>query len=211
VPGAVGIRPSQAALRVSAQGVLPDDCQDMRAKPKLNAASASTIRWSFVKAFKTTEECLAHLEKNGFGSVVTSPYMKGCTNGVLHEADCTTYTKLAVWFGNEGAGISPLAIERSEVCSNIPMYGIIEGLTMDTSSGIVLYKIGKQRRVFQARLSARTSANTRAAGEATPPDAPDSRRCPAGWIIRRSRAVDRGRSAAQPRRAVAVCINIVNT
>jgi hypothetical protein len=130
VPGAVGIRPSQAALRVSAQGVLPDDCQDMRAKPKLNAASASTIRWSFVKAFKTTEECLAHLEKNGFGSVVTSPYMKGCTNGVLHEADCTTYTKLAVWFGNEGAGISPLAIERSEVCSNIPMYGIIEGLNM---------------------------------------------------------------------------------
>jgi len=177
----------------------------------LNAASASTIRWSFVKAFETTEECLAHLEKNGFVSVVTSPHMKGCTNVVLHEADCTTYTKLAVWFRNEGAGISPLAIERSELCVNIPMYGIIEGLNMGISSSIVLHKIGQQRRAFLARLSARTDAKTRAAGEATPPDAPDSRRRPSGWIIRRSRAVDRGRSAAQPRHAVAVCIDIVNT
>jgi len=61
-----------------------------------------------VKAFKATEECLAHLEMHGLVSVVTSPDMKECTNGVLHEADCTTYTKLAVWFGNEGAGMTPL-------------------------------------------------------------------------------------------------------
>jgi tRNA (guanosine-2'-O-)-methyltransferase len=156
----------EKAYVVSAQGVLPDDWQEMREKPKLNAASASAIKWSFVKKFSTTEECLAHLEKKGFVSAVTSPHMKGRKNVVLHEADYTKYTKLAVWFGNEGVGISPLAVERSELCINIPMYGIIESLNLGTSSGIVLYEIGKQRRAFQARLKAKIAAKKRAAGEA---------------------------------------------
>ena len=156
----------EKAYVVSAQGTLPDDWKEMREKPKLNAASASAIKWSFVKKFKTTEECLAHLEKNGFVSVVTSPHMKGRKNVVLHEADYTKYTKLAVWFGNEGVGISPLAVERSELCVNIPMYGIIESLNLGTSSGIVLYEIGKQRRAYQARLKAKIAAKKRTAGEA---------------------------------------------
>jgi tRNA (guanosine-2'-O-)-methyltransferase len=156
----------EKAYVVSAQGVLPDDWQEMREKPKLNAASASAIKWSFVKKFNTTEECLAHLEKNGFVSAVTSPHMKGRKNVVLHEADYTKYTKLAVWFGNEGIGISSLAVERSELCINIPMYGIIESLNLGTSSGIVLYEIGKQRRAFQARLKSKIAAKKRAAGEA---------------------------------------------
>jgi tRNA (guanosine-2'-O-)-methyltransferase len=153
----------EKAYVISAQGTLPDDWQEMREKPKLNAASASAIKWSFVKKFKTTEECLAHLEKNGFVSVVTSPHMKGRKNVVLHEADYTKYTKLAVWFGNEGVGISPLAVERSELCVNIPMYGIIESLNLGTSSGIVLYEIGKQRRAYQARLKAKIAAKKRTA------------------------------------------------
>ncbi len=156
----------EKAYVISEQGTLPDDWHEMRERPKLNAASASAIKWSFVKKFKTTEECLAHLEKNGFVSVVTSPHMKGRENVILHEADYTKYTKLAVWFGNEGVGISQLAVERSELCVNIPMYGIIESLNLGTSSGIVLYEIGKQRRAYQARLKAKIAAKKRAASEA---------------------------------------------
>lgn len=156
----------EKAYVVSAQGTLPDDWQEMRERPKLNAASASAIKWSFVKKFKTTEDCLAHLEKNGFVSVVTSPHTKGRKNVVLHEADYTKYTKLAVWFGNEGAGISPQALQRSELCVNIPMYGIIESLNLGTSSGIVLYEIGKQRRAYQEKLRAKIAAKKRVAGEA---------------------------------------------
>jgi tRNA (guanosine-2'-O-)-methyltransferase len=156
----------EKAYVVSAQGTLPDDWHEMREKPKLNAASASAIKWSFVKKFKTTEECLAHLEKNGYVSAVTSPHTKGRKNVVLHEADYTKYTKLAIWFGNEGVGISPLALQRSELCINIPMFGIIESLNLGTSSGIVLYEIGKQRRAFQDKLRAKIAAKKRAADEA---------------------------------------------
>jgi tRNA G18 (ribose-2'-O)-methylase SpoU len=64
----------------------------------------------------------------------------------------TPYKKLAVWFGNEGKGISKAALERSDLCINIPMFGIIESFNLGTSSGIVLYEITKQRRVFQFNL-----------------------------------------------------------
>jgi tRNA (guanosine-2'-O-)-methyltransferase len=136
----------------------PDDWQEMRNKSKLSAISASAIKWSFVKKFADTESCLTHLEKNGFVSVVTSPHTKGCDNAVLHEADYTKYKKLAVWFGNEGTGISSLALKRSVLCVNIPMFGIIESLNLGTSSGIVLYEVTRQRRIFQDKLKAKIAA-----------------------------------------------------
>jgi tRNA (guanosine-2'-O-)-methyltransferase len=138
---------------------VPDDWQEMRGRRSLNAISASAIKWSFVRKFRDTESCLGHLEKNGFVSVVTSPHTKGRKNVILHEADYTRYKKLAVWFGNEGIGISRLALERSELCVNIPMFGIIESLNLGTSSGIVLYEITRQRREFQNRLKAKIAAN----------------------------------------------------
>ena len=148
----------EKAYVVSSRATLPDNWQDMRDKSKLNAISASAIKWSFVKKFKDSESCLDHLEKNGFVSVVTSPHTKGRNNVVLHEADYTKYTKLAVWFGTEGTGISQVALERSELCVNIPMVGIVESLNLGTSSGIVLYEITKQRRIFQDKLRAKIAA-----------------------------------------------------
>jgi tRNA (guanosine-2'-O-)-methyltransferase len=142
----------EKAYVVTDRKLLPDEWEEMRTKSKLSATSASAIKWSFVKTFKDSDSCMDHLEKNGFVSVVTSPHMKGCKNVVLHEHDYTSYKKLAVWFGNEGQGISQTALERSDLCINIPMYGIIESLNLGTSSGIVLYEITKQRRVFQFNL-----------------------------------------------------------
>ncbi len=142
----------EKAYVVSNQKLLPDDWEEMREKTKLSKISASAIKWSFIKKFKDTASCLDHLENNGFISVVTSPHVKGRKNVVLHEHDYTQYKKLAVWFGNEGVGISQQAVERSELCVNIPMFGIIESLNLGTSSGIVLYEIGKQRREFQSAL-----------------------------------------------------------
>jgi tRNA (guanosine-2'-O-)-methyltransferase len=115
-----------------------------------------------VKKFNDTETCLAHLERFGFASIVTSPHTMGRKNVVLHEGDYTKYKKLAVWFGNENAGISSVALERSDFCVNIPMFGIIESLNLGTSSGIVLYEITKQRRAFQASRMAKIAAKRKA-------------------------------------------------
>ncbi len=44
---------------------------------------------------------------------------------------------------------------------HIPMAGIVESLNLGTSSGIVLYEITKQRRIFQDELRAKISAKKR--------------------------------------------------
>lgn len=141
----------EKAYVIDPRGALPDDWQDMRERKSLSKTSVSAIKWSFVKRFESTEACIVHLEKNRFVSIVTSPHIKGMNNVVLHEGDYTTHTKLAVWFGNESRGISELAVENSDLCVSIPMFGMIESLNLGTTSGIVLYEVTKQRREYQSK------------------------------------------------------------
>jgi len=141
----------EKAYIVDSRKALPDDWQEMKERKSLSKTSVSAIKWSFIKRFDSTEDCLTHLEKNRFMSIVTSPHVKGKENVVLHEVDYTSPPKLAVWFGNESRGISDLAVKRSEFCVSIPMFGMIESLNLGTTSGIVLYEITKQRREYQLK------------------------------------------------------------
>jgi tRNA (guanosine-2'-O-)-methyltransferase len=127
---------------------LPKDWQEMRQRRSLLTTSVSAIKWSFVKTFQSTEECIEYLREKKFISVVTSPHIKGKVNVILHEGNYTQ-KRLAVWFGNESRGISDLAVKESIGCINIEMCGIIESLNLATSTGIVLYEITKQRREYQ--------------------------------------------------------------
>lgn len=135
---------------VDSRKSLPNDWEDIREKKSLFKISVSASKWTFVKRFDNTEECLAHLEKQRFTSVITSPHIKGKDNFILHEADYTQ-TRLAVWFGNESRGVSDLVVENSEFCVSIPMFGMIESLNLATTTGIVLYEVTKQRREYQAK------------------------------------------------------------
>lgn len=147
---------------VDPRRVLSDDWQDLRGEPKLSKLSVSAVKWTFVKRFDSTEECLAHLKKNRFVSLATSPHVKGKTNKLLHEADFAEHAKLALWFGNEARGLSDLAVERSEICVSIPMFGMIESLNLATSSGIVLYEVTKQRREYASKYRLRDHRGERA-------------------------------------------------
>ncbi len=135
---------------VDSRKSLRDDWEKMKKQKSLFKTSVSAIQWSFVKRFDSTKQCLEHLEKNRFISIVTSPHIKGKKNVVLHEADYTQ-PKIAVWFGNEARGISKLAVDNSEFCVSIPMFGMIESLNLGTTTGIVLYEITKQRRKYQLK------------------------------------------------------------
>jgi tRNA (guanosine-2'-O-)-methyltransferase len=140
---------------VDPRGVLPNDWDAMREEPKLAKLSVSAVKWTFVRRFASTAECLSHLEANRFVSMVTSPHVKGQANSFLHECDFSEHAKLTIWFGNETRGISELAIERSARCVFIPMFGMVESLNLGTSSGIVLYEVNKQRRAYQSQFRLR--------------------------------------------------------
>jgi tRNA (guanosine-2'-O-)-methyltransferase len=147
---------------VDSRGDLPDDWQEMRERRALAKTSVSAVKWTFVKRFDSTAQCLDHLEKNNFVSVVTSPHVKGRTNVWLHDGDYTEHAKLAVWFGNERRGISEEAVARSVACVAVPMFGMIESLNLGTCSGIVLYEVTKQRRAYQSRFAKRNRRKERA-------------------------------------------------
>jgi tRNA (guanosine-2'-O-)-methyltransferase len=147
---------------VDPRKALPDDWQMMRERKSLSDTSVSAVKWTFIRRFDSTEACFDHLEKRGFVSIVTSPHVKGKTNVFLHEGDYTRQTKLAVWFGNEKRGISELAVERSEMCVAIPMFGMIESLNLGTSTGIVLYEVTKQRREYQSKYRRKRRKGKRA-------------------------------------------------
>jgi tRNA (guanosine-2'-O-)-methyltransferase len=135
---------------VDSGNLLPNNWDEFKEKKSIVASSVSSVKWTFVKKFSSTEQCLQHLEKNHFTSVVTSPHIKGRTNVILHEGNYTQ-KKLAVWFGKEAIGISDLAVERSAACLNIEMFGIVESLNLATSTGIVMYEIARQRREFEKK------------------------------------------------------------
>jgi len=147
---------------VDPRRVLSDDWQELRSEPKLAKLSVSAVKWTFVKRFDSTEECLAHLENNHFVSVVTSPHAKGKENKLLHEVDFAEHTKLAVWFGNEAKGLSDRALQATALCISIPMFGMVESLNLATSSGIVLYEVTKQRREYASRYRLRDKRGERA-------------------------------------------------
>lgn len=129
---------------------LPDDWEELRERKSISKISVSASKWTFVKRFDNSAQCLEHLNKHRFTSVVTSPHTKGKNNYILHEADYTQ-TRLAVWFGNETRGISDEVVEKSAFCVSIPMFGMIESLNLATTTGIVLYEVTKQRREYQSK------------------------------------------------------------
>jgi tRNA (guanosine-2'-O-)-methyltransferase len=140
---------------VDRRAALPDDWHEMREGGSLSKVSVSAIKWSFVKRFNSTEECINHLEKNRFVSIVTSPHIKGKHNATLDDVDFAVHAKLAVWFGSESRGISDLAVQHAEMCVSIPMFGMIESLNLGTTSGIVLYEVTKQRRAYAQKYRKR--------------------------------------------------------
>jgi len=133
---------------VDGKNIIPDKWEDMRTRKTLFDTSVSAVKWTFVKKFNSTAECLDHLKKNKFVSIVTSPHIKGKTNVILQDGDFTQ-KRLAVWFGNESRGISNTAVAHAVACVQIEMFGIIESLNLATSTGIVLYEITKQRHGYQ--------------------------------------------------------------
>ena len=61
-----------------------------------------------------------------------------------YDADYDLPMCLAV--GNEGEGLSPIVLQKSDFLINIPMYGKIESLNVSCAAAILLYEIKKQKK-----------------------------------------------------------------
>ena len=128
---------------------VPKTFEQSRANKGIEAASVGASKWTYVKHFPTSEECISYLRKNWYKIAVTSPHLKGKKNVDLYDGNFTQ-KRLAVWFGNESRGISDVAADNADVCVQIPMGGIVESFNLGTSTGIVLSYVREQRLKFGA-------------------------------------------------------------
>ncbi|MCL1858608.1 MAG: 23S rRNA (guanosine(2251)-2'-O)-methyltransferase RlmB [Oscillospiraceae bacterium] len=53
---------------------------------------------------------------------------------------------LALVVGNEGEGLSPIVIQKSDFLINIPMSGKIESLNVSCASAVLMYEVARQRK-----------------------------------------------------------------
>ncbi len=139
---------------VDPRRILPDDWDDLRKEPKLSKISVSAVKWTFVKRFDSTEECLAHLEKNRFVSVATSPHRKGKKNNSFTRVTLQSTPNSPFGLETRRRGSAILQSSVPAMCVD-PYVWHDRELNLGTSSGIVLYEVAKQRRQYQSKYRLR--------------------------------------------------------
>lgn len=119
--------------------------------------SGSASKWVICQYFDTTESCLIHLASENFENIATSPHTKGKINiplssivdyffKRLQSNYISKLPNLAIWFGSESKGLSPIALQACQICVQLPMYGMVESLNISCCVAIVLYVVAETMR-----------------------------------------------------------------
>ncbi len=135
-PGNIGtiIRTSEAAAVdaiLTTQGTA--DCFQAKA---LRASMGSIFR---IPVFENFKKCdiIYTMKSNGFDIAATS------LDGDDVLGDVKGKDKLAVVFGNEGAGVSDDFLSSADSLLRLPMAGEVESLNVAISAGIIMYIVNK--------------------------------------------------------------------
>jgi len=83
-----------------------------------------------------TARALAHLRKQGYALVATSPHKDGYA-----PEDIPLGRPLAFWFGNELEGLSAQALDAADFHVRLPMFGFTESYNISVSVAITLYTV----------------------------------------------------------------------
>ncbi|MBX7181192.1 MAG: RNA methyltransferase [Bacteroidia bacterium] len=88
-----------------------------------------------------TADCLNQLKQQGYRIVATTPHTRSCRIDQL-----PLNGKLALVFGTEKEGISPIVHEMADEFVVIPMHGFTESYNISVSAALSLYELTKQLR-----------------------------------------------------------------
>ncbi|HBS05175.1 MAG TPA: rRNA methyltransferase [Leptospiraceae bacterium] len=92
--------------------------------------------------FEATTHCYDELKARGYTILATSPHESSIS---LPDVDLNQ--PLAIVFGSEKDGISPVARQKADYALRIPMYGFTESFNISVSAAITLYDLtGRLRR-----------------------------------------------------------------
>ena len=105
------------------------------------SSSSSANKWLTFRIFKSVAECKAALKRLKYESVgtVLRPGAEDFTKVKL------TTKRIALWVGNEHAGLSEQAIEACDRLLMLPMRGFVESLNVSVMTAICIYEVTRQR------------------------------------------------------------------
>ncbi len=104
-----------------------------------NRVTQGADKWTEVKKWKTTKECIVDLKKRGHKIVATSLE----ASKPIHEIDWTVPTALVL--GNEKDGITKEMFELSDERVIIPMSGFVQSFNISVAGALSLYHIYLER------------------------------------------------------------------
>lgn len=112
------------------------------------SSSSSANKWLSFRTFRTTAECIAALQEEGYQSVAT---VLQDADTALGEYDFTELEKVALWVGNEHCGLSDAARDAAVARMKLPMRGMVESLNVSVATALFLYEITRELRATGGR------------------------------------------------------------
>jgi len=101
-----------------------------------------TERWVELVPHRTPEEALTALRAAGYSLVVLQPENHAAQKNLPPSIPVTALPfeqRLALTFGNERDGVSPVLAEAAEIHAFIPMKGFVESLNISVACAICLF------------------------------------------------------------------------
>ena len=93
-------------------------------------------KWVDIKRYTNAKSCISNLRRNGYKIVATTPNK----DATLLE-DFKLEDKIALFFGTEKEGLSPVVLQQADAFLKIPMSGFSESLNISVSAAIILYNL----------------------------------------------------------------------
>ena len=111
--------------------------------PNISLGSGKWLTQTFYNKKKNnTKNCLERLKENGYRIIATSPHKTKS----IYDIDIKK-GKIALLFGSEQEGLSPLALEMADEKVRIPMYGFTESYNISVAAALCMQAVvGKIRK-----------------------------------------------------------------
>lgn len=105
-------------------------------------SSTATNKWLTYRVHHSTESALRALKREGWQVVAT--VLDPAAEPIYAVDLC--HARIALLFGNEKTGLSPLAISLADKQVTIPMRGIAQSMNVSVSAALAIYEVTSQRR-----------------------------------------------------------------
>ena len=102
--------------------------------------SQNADKWLEVRRWRSTGECLAHLESRGF-----RVYATWLGQGAVPLRALSFAEPVALVFGNESRGVSEEALRRAQARFAIPMRGFVQSLNVSVAAAVSLFRAVERR------------------------------------------------------------------